>query len=304
MRFWHSTATLETERWVDLAVDAEAAGFDGVAVSDHISYTTDLQSAYPGSSDGKPFWGSITPWPDPWVLIGAMAASTKTLLFTTNVYVAPARDLFTVAKLVSTAAVVSGQRVSLGVGAGWCREEFEQTGQDFTTRGQRLDEMIEQLRRLWTGQPVAHQGRYYQFGELSLAPTPGRPVAILCGGDTPRALKRAAHLGDGWIGVTYTLSEAAEVVERLRGELKSVGREADPGFKVMLAYRGRVDLSVVDALSGLGVTDLVTAPWMNIQRANSPLRVPHHLVVSAIQRFGSEVIAPLTRANQTHLPSR
>ena len=122
MRFWFSSATLVTDRWVDLSVAAEDAGFDGVTVSDHISYTTDLRSLYPGSPDGKPFWGSMTPWPDPWVVIGAMAASTNTLLFTTNVYVAAARDLFTVAKLVSTAAVVSGERVSLGVGAGWCRE--------------------------------------------------------------------------------------------------------------------------------------------------------------------------------------
>lgn len=297
MRFWFSSATLVTDRWVDLSVAAEDAGFDGVTVSDHISYTTDLRSLYPGSPDGKPFWGSMTPWPDPWVVIGAMAASTNTLLFTTNVYVAAARDLFTVAKLVSTAAVVSGERVSLGVGAGWCREEFDQTGQDFATRGQRLEEMIEQLRRLWTGSPVAHEGRFFRFDELSLAPVPAQPIAIMCGGDTPPALKRAAHLGDGWIGVTYSLSEAAEVVNRLRGELRSVGREEDEGFKVMLAYRGELDRAVVDTLSGFGVTDLITAPWMAAQRSHPRLGIPHHLVVGSIERFGLEVITPSSRPN-------
>ena len=290
MRFWHSTATLETDRWVELAVTAESAGFHGVAVSDHIFHPMDLRSRYPGAADGRPFWPATTPWPDPWVLIGAMAAVTSRLRFATNVYVAPARDLFTVAKLVSTAAVVSGDRVSLGVGAGWCREEFDQTGQDFEVRGARLDEMIEQLRHLWSGQVVAHRGRFFDYGELRIAPVPSQPIAILCGGASDAALDRAARLADGWIGASYRLDEAAEVVARLERRRSSVGRDG-ADFDVMLAYRGLPDRGVVAALADLGVTDLITAPWMAAARSVRSGKASHDLVVETTERFGAEVIS-------------
>ncbi|MFC7644316.1 LLM class flavin-dependent oxidoreductase [Streptosporangium lutulentum] len=107
--------------------------------------------------------------------IGAMAAVTSTLRFAPNVYVAPARDLFTVAKQVSTAAVLSGDRVTFGVGVGWCKEEFVQTGQDFHTRGRRLDEMIPALRELWAGGSVEHHGTYFEYGPLSISPSPPNP---------------------------------------------------------------------------------------------------------------------------------
>jgi alkanesulfonate monooxygenase SsuD/methylene tetrahydromethanopterin reductase-like flavin-dependent oxidoreductase (luciferase family) len=111
-------------------------------MSDHIFYPHDLASPYPYSPDGTPIWPPETAWPDNWVTIGAMAAVTERLQFGTSVYIAPARDLFTVAKQVGTAAVLSNNRVNLGVGAGWMREEFEQTGQEYGNRGRRLDEMI------------------------------------------------------------------------------------------------------------------------------------------------------------------
>ena len=290
MRFWHSTATLQTDEWVELAVAAEDAGFDGVAVADHIFYPTALASPYPGSRTGRPFWAPTTPWPDPWVLIGAMAAVTRRLQFTTNVYVAPARDLFTVAKLVSTAAVVAGGRVSVGVGAGWCREEFDQTGQAFEERGRRLDEMIPVLRRLWTGQPVAHRGRFFDFGELTMAPVPESPIRVLCGGESDAALRRATRLCDGWIGTSYRLEDARAVVARLDAALAAAGRDRD-GFDIMLAYRGAPDSAVVAAMAELGVTDLVTAPWMVAARNAAQGQATADVVRRAIGDFGAQVIA-------------
>jgi alkanesulfonate monooxygenase SsuD/methylene tetrahydromethanopterin reductase-like flavin-dependent oxidoreductase (luciferase family) len=96
------------------------------------------------------------------VLTGAMAAVTKRLRFSNAVYVAPARPLIEVAKQVATASVLSGGRVSLGVGVGWMREEYQLMGQDFDTRGKRLDEMIPALRELWRGGWVSWSGQYYQ----------------------------------------------------------------------------------------------------------------------------------------------
>ena len=93
--------------------------------------------------------------------ISAMAAVTHTLRFTNAVYIAPSRDLLTVAKLVATAAVISNGRVAMGVGAGWMKEEFDLNGTDFHTRGKRLDEMIDALRVLWTPSWQEFHCRFY-----------------------------------------------------------------------------------------------------------------------------------------------
>ena len=144
---------------VPVARMLDEAGYDGILCSDHMIYPRELSSPYPDSADGKPGWEPDTAWPDPWVLIGAMAAVTNRLRFSNAIYVAPARPLLEVAKLVATASVLSQGRVSLAAGIGWMREEYELMGQDFANRGKRLDEMIPALRELWRGGWVSWQRR-------------------------------------------------------------------------------------------------------------------------------------------------
>ncbi len=111
-------------------------------MSDHVLDLETLSTPYPYTKDGKRRWEPCTPWLDPWVAIGAMGAVTERLRFTTNVYVLPMRNPFVVAKAVATAAVLTGGRVSLGIGMGWCEEEFELMEQPFAKRGARADEML------------------------------------------------------------------------------------------------------------------------------------------------------------------
>ena len=114
------------------------------------------------------------------------------------------------AKSVGTAAVLSDDRLRLGVGVGWCKEEFDQTGQDFTTRGKRLDEMIVRpARALWRGGWVEFHGDYYDVPECQMEPAPTAPVPIIGGGHSPVALRRTAALCDGWIAAgAYSEEEA------------------------------------------------------------------------------------------------
>src|SRR5207253_10011590 len=120
----------------------EEAGFAGVTVPDHVFFPDQLESAYPYTEGGKPYWSGRTDWPDPWVLTGAMAAVTTDLHFASFVYVLPARRPFLVAKAVGTAAVLSGNRVALGAGAGCMREECEQLGRLCEARGRRRRRLI------------------------------------------------------------------------------------------------------------------------------------------------------------------
>ncbi|HUR08484.1 MAG TPA: LLM class flavin-dependent oxidoreductase, partial [Nonomuraea sp.] len=245
---------------------------------------------YPYSKSGKPRWTAETHWPDVWVTIGAMSAVTSTLRFAPNVYIAPARDLFTVAKQVSTAAVLSRDRVTFGVGVGWCAEEFAATGQDFHTRGRRLNEMIPALRDLWSGRTVTIDG----LPELSISPTPAEPIPVLVGGDSEAALRRAARLGDGWIGNRiYTEEQLDTVLGSLRQMLDEYGRTGP--FEIIAPLAVLPDAGTFRHFAAKGVTGTMVAPWW-LATAEEKARYGQgslELKVATMERFAEEVIAKM-----------
>jgi probable F420-dependent oxidoreductase len=291
MEFWLGAAFVDTGELCGLARAADRLGYDALALSDHIFYT-DYTSAYPYSGTGRPLWDSGTHWPDVWVTIGALAAVTDRLRLATNVYIAPARDVFTVAKAVSTAAVLSGDRIRFGVGAGWCEDEFRQTGQDFSTRGRRLDEMIEVLRKLWAGGTVEHHGDAFDFGPLSIAPAPGEPIPVYIGGDSEPALRRAARIGDGWIGNRiYTEDELTDVLGRLERHLTAYGRSMD-GIRVIAPLRGRPDPDTYKRCADRGLDGTMCAPWWRPTREEQERYKPGlDLKIATMERFAADVIA-------------
>ena len=124
VRFAIALAFNPASQWIALAQAAEQAGFESVVVSDHLIYPGELQSAYPYTDDGKPRWEQATAWPDPLIAVGALAGATERLRFITSIYILTLRHPVVAAKQVATASVFSGGRLTLGVGAGWMREEF------------------------------------------------------------------------------------------------------------------------------------------------------------------------------------
>jgi probable F420-dependent oxidoreductase len=262
MKFWMALAFVDTPDVLSLARAADTAGIDGITVSDHLFEPQQRVSKYPYSVDGKPPFAPDTAWPDPWVLIGAMAAVTERIRFTNNIYIAPLRELFTVAKLVSTASVISGGRVAMGAGPGWCEEEFDQVGQAFKARGARLEEMIDVLHQLWAGGWVEHYGKYYDFAPLRIDPVPTERVPIYIGGHSDIALSRAARVGDGWIGNAYSPEEAEHYVGKLRDELKAADRLDDPDFEVILGLMAMPSDELHDRAAAMGITGLLCAPYV------------------------------------------
>ncbi len=267
MRFHQAVQFLPLEEVRDLVVASDRLGYSGGYFSDHLFNPRVLSSRYTYSKvpDGSPFWEKETAWPDPMCLISSLAAVTDTLTFTTGVYIAPVRDLITVAKTVGTTAVLSGNRVRLGVGVGWCKEEFVQTGQDFHNRGKRLDDMIPALRALWKGGWVEYHGTHYDVPECQMNPAPTEPVPIICGGDSEPALRRAVTLCDGWVNTgAVDPDEAFAQVERVQDALRAAGREREP-FSIYVAVKAFPDLDLYRRLEDAGVTDLLCAPWMGVQ---------------------------------------
>jgi probable F420-dependent oxidoreductase len=275
--------------WLDLTRCAESVGFDAISLSDHVFYPAELESTYPYSEDGRPAFPPDTPWPDVWVTTGALAAVTERVRFVTHVYVLPARNPFVVAKAVGTAAFLSGDRVVLGVGAGWMREEFDQLEQPYARRGARMEEQIEVLRTLWGGGMVEHHGEFYDFDPLEMTPAPTRLVPILIGGHSDIALRRAARIGDGWIGTHYTVDELRTYVERLQRFRHEAGTE-DRSFEIQAAVTDRIPSADVCAeLDEMGVTTLITSAWMMAGHTWASLDDN----VRALEDFAATYIAPL-----------
>jgi probable F420-dependent oxidoreductase len=202
----------------------------------------EIASRYPYSyNEGAPDFVAQTEFPEPFAAICAMAAVTERLRFNTQIYIAPLRHPIHLAKSLATASVMSQARVALGAGVGWLREEFTALGEDFSTRGRRLDEMIAVMRKLWTGEMVEHHGEFFDFDALKMLPAPAAPVPIMGGGLHPKVLERSGVLCDGWISPGNSPDEFATIFETIEGHRKAAGRSAEP-FEYIVAAPDPGDL--------------------------------------------------------------
>jgi probable F420-dependent oxidoreductase len=296
MRFHQSVAFLETDQLLEVCRATDQLGYAGIYISDHLFYPREMRSRYTYSpyEDGSPIWSPETDWPDSWCLISAAAAVTTNLTFTTGVYIAPARDLITVAKLAGTAAVISHDRVRLGVGVGWCKEEFDATGQDFHNRGRRLDDMIPALRALWRGGWVEYHGSHYDVPAMQMNPSPAAPIPILVGGHSEPAIRRAAALGDGWLGAgAYQPDDAWHYLDLL-GEARRRAGRADQPFSIYLALGTLPDVDLYRRFEDAGVTDMVCAPWMLADMSHTrDYRSALDAKLAATEEFATNVIAKM-----------
>jgi probable F420-dependent oxidoreductase len=289
VRFCQSLMYSHPDQWVELTRHAESVGFDEVALHDHVFHPEKLDSSYPYTPDGRPPFPPGTAWPDVWVMVGAMAAVTERIEFVTHIYVLPLRNPFVAAQAVGTAAYLSGGRVRLGIGAGWMREEFDQLGQAYERRGARMEEQMQVLRTLWQGGMVEHHGEFYDFDRLSMEPSPGRPVPILVGGHSERALRRAAAVGDGWLGVHYDRTGLRGHVERVH-HLRQEEGTADRPFEIEAAINDALPHPDVCAeLEDMGLTTLITSAWLVEGRSFASLDDNKR----ALDAFAERYIAPL-----------
>lgn len=284
MRFSLSTAFLPVDELVPLAQAADRLGYHALALPDHVVDLEELATPYPYTADGARRWASGTPWPDPWVLVGALAALTTRVRFFSSVYVPALRNPFQVAKSVGTAAVLSGNRVALGVGIGWCREEFTLLEQDFSTRGRRTDEDLALIKELWSEGWTSFEGVFRSVPRLTMDPTPSAPVPIYVGGLSDVAFARAAR-HDGWIGDIYTVDEAAAHARRLHELREEQGASGD--FSVIVALGDAFLPEQFAEAEERGVTDVMTMPWAYYVGLEATLEQK----LDAMERFAEDVMS-------------
>jgi probable F420-dependent oxidoreductase len=276
-------AFLPTDELVPIARAADELGYAGFAIADHVVDLETIATPYPYEADGSRRWDHTTEWPDPWVLVGALSAVTTRLTFFTSIYVAALRSPYQVAKSVGTAAVLSGGRVRLGVGVGWCREEFDLLGQDFATRGRRTDEALELVDRLWRDDWVETDGPLHPTPRLTMRPRPEQPVPILVGGMSEVALRRAAR-HDGWIGDVCSTEEAIGYAKRLRELRAELGRDGDP--TVVVALNDALTRDDFARAEAGGITDVMTMPWLYYHGFDATLEQK----IDGMRRFAEDVL--------------
>jgi probable F420-dependent oxidoreductase len=224
---------LRAEVFAEVARTAERRGFDTLWLSEHLVTPLERDSVYPYSPTGRAGYAEDTPLPDVLVTAGHLAAVTTKLRIGTGVYILPLRHPVHVARSVETVQALAGGRFTFGIGSGWLREEYDAGGAEFRRRGARMDEMLEIMSALWSGEPVAHRGAFYSFAAIQLAP-PARRVPIYVGGMTTAALERAARIGDGWFGPACSLDDAVTARRTIEAARERHGREEPFDFAVRL----------------------------------------------------------------------
>jgi alkanesulfonate monooxygenase SsuD/methylene tetrahydromethanopterin reductase-like flavin-dependent oxidoreductase (luciferase family) len=262
MRFTLMTGLGGTEDYTAIAPAAEDAGWTSMAIPDSLFYPEVTESDYPYLSteavrqalDGVPVL-------DPIVAMAIMVGVTKTLRFYPAVLKVPVRQPLVLAKALSSLAVVSNNRISLGAGLSPWKEDFTFNGIPFEERGKRMDDCIAIIRGALSGEYFEYASQYYDVGKMKMSPVPTQPLPILFGGHAVPALRRAAQVGDGWISANSDYESLQPMIGKLNELRQEYGTDKRTDFEIHAFDMHARSLDDFKRLEELGVTDICVTPW-------------------------------------------
>jgi probable F420-dependent oxidoreductase len=246
-----------------VARTAEQCGFESLWAPDHSAIPDGHQTKCPYTPDGQIPGGPNAPLVEPISALSFIAGITSKIKLGTGVMILPQRHPLYVAKEVATLDLISTGRAILGIGSGWCAEEFTALGLDFHQRGKRTDEAMQALRALWRDDPSTFEGTHFSFQRIRSFPKPVQKggVPILVGGHSPAAARRAARYGDGFFPLMPIVDtdvsridfveEIKRLIALLKEECNKVGRKFN-GFDITTAAAPNLDM--IKRLEDIGVT--------------------------------------------------
>jgi probable F420-dependent oxidoreductase len=288
MRFSYAESMIDPSYYLPLARAAEEAGFDSMVVPDSICYPEKSDARYPYNPDGTREFLDGKPFLEPFSLIPAMGAVTETLRFVTFVLKLPIRHPVLVAKQVGSTAVLTDNRLLLGVGTSPWPEDYAVCGVPWEGRGKRMDEQIEVLRGLLSGEYFAYHGEVFEVPSIKMSPTPTKPVPILIGGHHDAALRRAATVGDGWLHGGGDPADLPGLLERLT-ELRRQYGTLDKDFEIHVISLDAYSPDGIEKLEELGVTDVIVG--FRYPYDVGPDTEELQTKVDNLRRFSDDVIA-------------
>ena len=288
MRFSYAESMTDPSFYAPLARAAEDAGYDSMVVPDSICYPRHSTSVYPFNPDGSREFLEDKPFLEPFSLIPALGAVTTRLRFVTFVLKLPVRNPVLVAKQATSTAVLTGNRLVLGVGTSPWREDYEVTGVPWAHRGQRMDEELQIIRGLSAGGYFEFHGTVFDLAPVKINPVPSEPLPILIGGHGDAALRRAARAGDGWLHGGGDPADLPGLLARL-AELRRAEGTAGRPFEVHVISMDAYTVDGVRRLEDQGVTDAIVGFRWPYQVG--PDTEPLADKLGELRRFADDVIA-------------
>jgi probable F420-dependent oxidoreductase len=263
-----------------------------MVVPDSICYPRHATGRYPYTPDGGREFLEDKPFIEPFSLIPALGAVTTHLRFVTFVVKLPVRNPVLVAKQATSTAVLTGNRLVLGVGTSPWREDYEVLGVPWEDRGRRMDEELAIIRGLSAGGYFEYHGQVFDFAPVKMAPVPSEPIPILIGGHGDAALRRAARVGDGWLHGGGDPADLPGLLARLSGLRKAEGAAGRP-FEVHVISMDAYSVDGVRRLEDQGVTDAIVGFRWPYQ--TGPDREPLTDKIAGLRRYADDVIAKVNR---------
>jgi probable F420-dependent oxidoreductase len=208
------------------AQGAEELGVTHLMIYDHV---VGVDRNRPGGFEGP--YDSDTAFHEPMVLFGFLAACTERVDLVTAILILPQRQTVLVAKQAAEIAVLSGNRLKLGIGVGWNTVEYDALNEEFGNRGKRQEEQVDLMRRLWAEDVFTYEGEYHSFADAGILPRPTEPIPVLFGGSAPALLDRCARLGDGWLPLGSPNDKSADRIAEMRRVREAAGKSWD-GFEI------------------------------------------------------------------------
>jgi probable F420-dependent oxidoreductase len=287
VRFSYAESMVDPSFYLPLARAAEEAGYDSFIVPDSIAYPEHSDATYPFNPDGTREFLDDKPFLEPFSLIPALGAVTSTIRFVTFVIKLPIRHPVLVAKQVASVAVLTGNRLGLGVGTSPWPEDYTLLDVAWEGRGKRMDESIAVIRGLLGGGYFEYHGNVFDIPAVKMTPAPSEPVPILIGGHGEAALRRAAYSGDGWMHGGGDPEALPGLLQRLRQLRSDAGRQNEP-FEVHVISLDAYSVDGVRRLEEQGVTDVIVGfRW---PYAVGPDTEPLQAKLDNLRRFADTVI--------------
>ena len=258
MKFAYHPTMCPPDEYLPLAIAAEEVGFDSFTFPDSICYPREGSDVYPYNDDGTRDFLDGVPFLEPFVAIPYLAARCQKLRFTTSVVKLAIRQPLIVAKQLSTLGVLLGDRFAFGVGISPWPEDFEVCQIPWEKRGQRMDEMMEIINGLMSGEYFGYQGEIFNIPAVKLCPVPRHHIPLLVGGHARPALRRAARLGDGWVSAGSSLEELRGMIGEIEGFRREFGRTEGP-FEYHAMTEAAYSPEGLADLEAAGVTEVIIA---------------------------------------------
>jgi probable F420-dependent oxidoreductase len=288
MRFTYAEAMTDATYYLPLAKAAEEAGYTSITVADSLIYPRESDSTYPYTDDGNREFLEDKEFIETFTLIAAMGAVTSTLRFTPFVLKLPVRPPVLVAKQASSIAYLTGNRLGLGVGLSPWPEDFAVMDVPWERRGKRMDECIDILRGLTSGEFFEFHGEFYDFDAIKQTPAPTEPIPLLVGGHSDAALRRAVRRGDGWMHAGGDGEELDLLLDKLK-KFRDEEGTADQPFEIHAISYDAYSVDGVKRLQDKGITDLIVG--FRVPYIKGPDTEPLEKKIEHLEKFAESVIS-------------